>query len=235
MDDLLAEAREAGVERVVTIGVGRESSERAVALSEQHEGVFCAVGIPPHDAGGYTPADDAWIAELGAHPRCVAVGECGLDFFREHAAPEAQRRAFEAQIGIARELGKPVVIHSRDAEQETLDILAREAAGHPVVLHCFSMPERLDEVAERGYWTSFAGQVTYRSAADLQDAARRAPLERLLVETDSPYLSPVPRRGRPNRPANVAHTLAFVAGLRGMAVEELDRITTANTERVFAL
>ncbi|MGI9538588.1 MAG: TatD family hydrolase [Miltoncostaeaceae bacterium] len=235
MPELLADAREAGVDRVVTIGVGRESSERAIALSEEHEGVYCAVGIHPHDSDGYTPADDAWIAELGAHPRCVAVGECGLDFFREHSAPEAQRRAFEAQIGIARQLGKPVVIHSREAEQETLDILEREAGGHPVVLHCFSMPARLDEVAERGYWTSFAGQVTYRSAADLQEAARRAPAERLLVETDSPYLSPVPRRGRPNQPSHVAHTLAFIAGLRGETVESLDATTTANTERVFAL
>jgi len=163
----------------------------------------------------------------------VAVGECGLDFHRDHARPEAQRRAFGSQIGIARDVGLPLVIHTRDAADETLGILAAEADGHPVVLHCFSMPERLEEVAERGYLLSFAGQVTYKNAADLQSAARRAPADRLLVETDSPYLAPVPRRGRPNRPANVAHTLRFLATLRGVGAEDLDDLTTANAARVF--
>ena len=163
----------------------------------------------------------------------VAIGECGLDYHREGAAREAQARAFAAQIGLARDAGLPVVVHTRDAEDDTLDLLEREAAGHPVVLHCFSMPGRAAQVAERGYYTSFAGQLTFPKARDLQDAARGLPDAGLLVETDAPYLAPVPRRGRPNRPANVAHTLRFLAGLRATAPEALDALTTANARRVF--
>jgi TatD DNase family protein len=231
----VAEARAAGVERIVTIGVGRESAERAVALCEDHPEVRAAVGVHPHDADGWTPADEAWIRELAGHPSVVAVGECGLDYhYPDGAAPGAQRRAFSAQIGLAREAGLPLVVHTRDAAGETLAMLAAEADGHPVVMHCFSMPERLDEVAERGYMLGFAGQVTYPGADGLQRAAAAAPEPLVLVETDSPYLSPVPRRGRPNRPANVAHTLGFVAGLRGVSKEELDELTTRNAARVFA-
>jgi TatD DNase family protein len=222
------------VERVVTIGVGRASSERAIALAEEHpDQVSATVGVHPHDADAFTAADEAWLAELAAHPRVVAVGECGLDHYREHASPAAQRRAFSAQIGIAREVGKPLVIHTREAAQETLDMLAAEAGDHPVILHCFSLPERLAEVAERGYLLSFAGQVTFPRALELQAAARDAPDELVMVETDSPYLTPVPRRGRPNRPANVAHTLRFVAALRRVAEGDLDALTTRNAARVF--
>ena len=229
----MAEAAAAGVERIVTIGVGRASSERAVALAEGHSEVYAAVGVHPNDADSYTEADLAWIRDLGSHPRVVAVGECGLDHFRDTASPEAQRRAFSAQIGVARELGLPLVIHTRDAARETLDVLADEAGAHPVVLHCFSLPEHLDEVVERGYMLSFAGPVTFPKSVELQRAAREAPADRILVETDSPYLAPVPRRGRPNRPANVAHTLRFVAELRGVSEAELDDLTTANAARVF--
>ena len=229
----MAEAAAAGVERIVTIGTGRRSSEEAVALAEEHAGVFAAVGVHPHDADGYRPGDDAWIRDLAGHPKVVAIGECGLDFFRDHSSPQGQRRAFVAQIGLARETGLPVVIHTRDAAEETLAALQREAEGLTVVLHCFSLSDHVEEVVERGYVTSFAGQVTYPKATGLQAAARHVPLDRLLVETDAPYLAPVPRRGRPNRPANVAHTLRFVAALRGVAAEVLDAATTANAERVF--
>lgn len=215
--------------------MGRESAERAVALADRHQGVFCAVGVHPHDADGYTPADDRWMRDLAAHPKTVAVGECGLDFYRDHSAPAAQRRAFSAQIALAREVGLPLVIHSREATADTLATLESEAEDHPVVLHCFSMPDRVAEVAQRGYWTSFAGQLTYRRAEDLQAAARELPAERLLVETDSPYLAPVPRRGRPNRPVNVLHTLEFLAGLRDVEAREMDDLTTGNAERVFGL
>ena len=230
----MEEARAAGVERIVTIGVGRASSEGAVALAEAHDGVYAAVGVHPHDADGFTDDDIAWIRALGAHPKVVAVGECGLDYFRERARPEAQRRAFSAQIGVARDAGLPLVIHTREAADDTLAILASEAEGHPVVLHCFSLPDRLDEVVERGYMLSFAGQVTFPRALELQRAARDAPDHLLLVETDSPYLTPVPRRGRPNRPANVAHTLRFVAQMRGASEADLDALTTANAARTFA-
>jgi TatD DNase family protein len=229
----VAEAAAAGVERIVAIGVGRASSERAVALSREHPGVRAAVGVHPNDADGFREADLAWLAELAALPEVVAIGECGLDFHRDHARPDSQRRAFSAQIGLAREVGLPLVIHTRDAARETLDVLAAEADGHPVVLHCFSLTDHLDEVVERGYMLSLAGPVTFPGSAGLQDTARRIPGDLLLLETDSPYLAPVPRRGRPNRPANVAHTLRFVAGLRGVPEEELDALTSANAARVF--
>jgi TatD DNase family protein len=233
VDDLISDAAAAGVENVVTIGVGRESSERAVELAEGHPEVFAAVGVHPHDADGFGPDDDAWIRRLARHPRVVAVGECGLDFFRDHSSPVSQEAAFRAQIAIARDAGLPLVIHTRDAARATLDILAAEAEGLTVVLHCFSLVDEVDEVIERGYFTSLAGRLTYPKATDLHTAARRLPGDRLMVETDSPYLTPVPQRGRPNRPANVAHTLRFLAQLRGADVSEMDRLTSQNTRRAF--
>ncbi len=231
--DLVEEAVEAGVERLVTIGCGRASSERAIELADEFEQVYAAIGVHPHDADHFTRRDEEWIGGLADHPKVVAIGECGLDYFRDNAMREAQMRAFVTQIGLARELGLPLVIHTREADDDTLTVLAREAEGTPVILHCFSMVKRIDEVVERGYYTSFAGQLTYPSATDLQDAARQIPPEHLLVETDAPYLAPVPRRGKPNRPANVAHTLRFLAALRGEEPEDLDATTTANAARVF--
>ncbi len=164
----------------------------------------------------------------------MAIGETGLDFYRETVPPAAdQRRAFAAQMELARETGKPLVIHTRAAEEETLAQLADEAQGVSVVMHCFSMPERLDECVGRGYAISFAGNVTYKSAADLAQAARRVPAELLLVETDAPYLSPQPVRKQRNEPAFVAHTAAFLAELRGVDVDELDATLTRNAARVF--
>jgi len=221
------------VERIVTIGMGRDSAARAVSLTRDHEGVFAAVGVHPHDASGFADADLDWMRTLAAEPKVVAIGECGLDYHHDHSPRDAQARAFVAQIGLAREVGLPLVIHTRDAAADTLELLARHAGDHPVILHCFSIPEHLDEVVRRGYMLSFAGPVTYNRSHELQRAAAAAPSDRLLVETDSPYLAPVPRRGRPNRPANVAHTLRFIAGLRDMPVEELDRLTSANAARVF--
>lgn len=233
VEDLLAEAAAQGVERIVTIGVGEESSARAVRLAEEHPQVFAAVGVHPHDADDFGSDDDAWIRRLAAHRRVVAVGECGLDFFREHSSPDRQEAAFRAQIAIARDAALPLVIHTREAARRTLDILGEDAADLTVVLHCFSLEDDVDEVVERGYYTSMAGQLTYPKATDLQQAARRLSADRLLVETDSPYLAPVPRRGRPNRPANVAHTLRFLADLRGVSHEEMDRVTVENTRRAF--
>jgi TatD DNase family protein len=221
------------VERIVAIGVGRESSESAISLAQAHPGVHATVGVHPNDADGFTDADIGWMRDLATRPEVVAVGECGLDYFRDHARPENQRRAFSAQISLAREVGLPLVIHTREAADDTLGMLADEAAGLTVVLHCFSLPERLAEVVERGYLLSFAGPVTFPRSAALQRAAHDVPGHLLMVETDSPYLAPVPRRGRPNRPANVAHTLRFIAGLRGVTEEELDELTSANAARTF--
>ena len=202
-------------------------------LAEAHAEVYAAVGVHPNDADGFTDDDVAWMRDLAAHPRVVAIGECGLDYHRDHARPANQRRAFSAQIALARDAGLPLVIHTRDAADDTLAMLAAEAGGHPVVLHCFSLPDRLDEVVERGYVLSYAGPVTFPRSIELQRAARDTPAHLLMVETDSPYLAPVPRRGRPNRPANVAHTLRFIAGLRDVTEEDLDELTSANAARVF--
>jgi TatD DNase family protein len=164
----------------------------------------------------------------------VAIGETGLDFYRDLAPRADQERAFAAQIALARETGKPLVIHTRAAEDATLDQLAGEADGLSVVIHCFSMPERLDECLERGYAVSFAGNVTYKNAADLAQAARRVPEDRLLVETDAPYLTPQAVRGERNQPAFVAHTVAFLAELRGVSVGELGAMVERNAARIFS-
>lgn len=231
-EELIAEAAAVGVERIVAIGTGRESSERTIEIARRHAGVSAVIGTHPHDADGYSRDDDAWISALGEDPEVVAIGECGLDYFRDLSDRAAQRRAFSAQIGIARDLGLPVVVHSRAAEDDTLAVLRSEAAGHPVVLHCFGMPGRIDEVLAEGWMVSFAGNVTFAKADDLRAAARLVPEERLVVETDAPYLTPVPKRGSPNRPAYVRHTLDALAAVRGVDPAELARATTANANRV---
>lgn len=191
------------------------------------------IGVHPHDADRFGPDDEAWIRDLGADPEVVGIGECGLDYFRELSDRGAQRRAFSAQIGIARDLGLPIVIHSREAADDTIEVLRTEAAGHPVILHCFGMPAKIDDVLAEGWNVSFAGNVTFKKADELRTAARLVPEDRLLVETDSPYLAPVPMRGKPNRPAYVGHTLDAIAQVRGVDPAELARITTANAHRVF--
>ncbi len=195
--------------------------------------MFAAIGRHPNAARGFDDADLGELQALAAHERCVAIGETGLDFYRDETPPEDQRRAFSAQIELARATGKPLVIHSRAASVETLDQLGAEAEGVSVVMHCFSMPEQLDECVSRGYAISFAGNVTYKSAEDLADAARRAPEELLLVETDAPYLTPQAVRKERNQPAFVAHTLEFVAALRGVGADALGASVEANGARIF--
>jgi len=232
--ELVSAAAAAGVTRILTVGIDGAASRAALATAEDFPQVYAAVGRHPNAASGFDDADLAELAALAAHERCAAIGESGLDFYRDGAPREDQRRAFAAQIQLARESELPLIIHCRDAEDETLAQLAAEADGISVVMHCFSMPDRLEECVERGYALSFAGNVTYRSAADLAAAAARAPEDLLLVETDAPYLAPVPERGHPNQPAFVAHTLAFIAGLRGVTPEELGETVTRNAARVFA-
>jgi TatD DNase family protein len=232
--ELVERAVAAGVKKVLTVGTDGASCRRALAAAEAFPQVWAAVGRHPNHAKGFDDADLAELKALAAHPRCVAVGETGLDFYREYAPREDQARAFAAQIELARELGKPLVIHSRAAEPETLAQLAAEAQGVSVVMHCFSMPERLEECLERGYAISFAGNVTYKSAGDLAQAARGVPDEQLLVETDAPYLTPQPVRKHRNEPAFVVHTAAFVAELRGVSLAELDATVEHNAARLLA-
>jgi TatD DNase family protein len=219
---------------MLTVGTDGASCRAALATAEDFPQVFAAVGRHPTAAKGFDDADLAELRALAAHERCVAIGETGLDFYRDSAPPEAdQERAFAAQIALARETGKPLVIHTRAAEEQTLQQLDAEADGVSVIMHCFSMPERLEECLERGYEISFAGNVTYPSAADLADAASKVPEDRLLVETDAPYLTPQAVRRERNQPAFVAHTLAFLAELRGVEPQELGRAVEANAARIF--
>ena len=230
----LVEAAElAGVRRMLTVGIDGASSRDALAAAEAFPQVYAAVGRHPNAAKGFDDADLAELRALAAHERCMAIGETGLDFYREDAPPADQERAFAAQIALARETGKPLVIHSRAADEQTLAQLGAEASGVSVVMHCFSMPDHLDECVGRGYAISFAGNVTYKSAAALADAARRTPEDCLLIETDAPYLTPQAVRKERNQPAFVAHTLAFLAQLRDVSVEELGASVERNAARVF--
>ena len=231
--ELVAEAEAAGVSRMLTIGTRPASWRAALAAAEDFPQVWAAVGSHPNEATGFDDGDLAELRALAAHERCLAIGETGLDFYRDGAPRSDQERAFAAHIGLARETGLPVIVHSRGATDETLAQLAAEAEGCEVVIHCFSMPERLEECLDLGFMISFAGNVTYKGSAGLATAAREVPPERLLVETDAPYLTPQVVRKHRNRPAFVVHTAAFVAEQRGVALAELDGIVERNAARVF--
>jgi TatD DNase family protein len=231
--ELVGSARAAGVERMATVGTDGASIRHALTAAQDHDEIVAIVGRHPHETTGFDELALEEIERAAAHPRARAIGETGLDYYRDHAPRGDQRRAFEAQLELAARAGLPVVIHTRAAEDDTFALLREHSGSLPaVILHCFSAPDRLEESVERGYLCSFAGNVTYPKASDLQAAARELPSELLLVETDSPYLAPQPVRGKPNEPANVAHTARFVAELRGIEYEELERIVEANAERV---
>ena len=231
--ELVAAARAAGVTRIATVGMDGPSIERSLQIAREHEEVVAIVGRHPNLAEGFTDADLAEIERAAADPRARAIGETGLDYYRDRAPREDQRRAFEAQIDLAARTGLPLVIHTREAEEDTFAMLRERAGELTVVLHCFSAPSRLEECVERGYYCSFAGNVTYPKAEALQAAARELPEELLLVETDAPYLAPQPVRGKPNEPANVVHTARFAAELRGMEYEALERVVERNAARLF--
>ena len=229
--DVVARARAAGVGRILTVGTSVDGSRAALALAEGHDEVFAILGIHPHEAAHANGVDE--LRPLLGHERAVAVGETGLDFYRDYAPRDRQRELFERHLELARELRKPVVVHNRAADTEVLAELAR--FDGVVVLHCFSYPGALRTALERGYYVSFAGNVTYKNAADLRVAATQVPADRLLTETDSPYLSPQPVRGKPNEPANVVHTLSALADVRGDDVGELEAQIDANAARAFGL
>jgi TatD DNase family protein len=232
--ELVKRAVAAGVRRIATVGMDAAGIERALETAHEHEEVVAIVGRHPHNAAGFGDADAEAIEHAAGDPRARAIGETGLDYFRDRAPRDDQRRAFESQIDVARRTGLPLVIHTREAEEDTFDILRDRAGGLTVILHCFSAPGRIDECVERGYLCSFAGNVTYPKAIELQAAARDLPDELLLVETDSPYLSPQPVRGKPNEPANVVLTAKHVAQLREVSYEELERVVDANAARALS-
>jgi TatD DNase family protein len=239
---LVEAARAAGVERILTVGLDEGSNREALELTAAHEEVAACVGRHPNSASGFDDDAAAAIEELAAGEKVAAIGETGLDFYRDHASREDQRRAFAAQIEIARRVGKPLVIHVRDgsgpgddAVSEVFETLATDAAGVAVILHCFSAPsDRVAEAAGHGWHCSFAGNLTFPKAESLREAAAAVPDELLLVETDSPFLAPQPVRGKPNQPANVVATATTLAEIRGVPYESLERLIEGNAARLFA-
>ena len=237
----MSAAAAAGVRRILTVGLGEDSNPSAVEAARTHEEVFAAVGRHPNSAAGFDDEAAASLSELAGRPEVVAVGETGLDFYRDGSPRDEQRRAFSAQIEIARSVAKPLVVHIRngdgaddDAVAEAFGTLAVEAAGVEVILHCFSAPaERVAEASANGWLCSFAGNVTYPKAEELREAARHVPDALLLVETDSPFLAPQPMRGKPNQPANVVATAETLAEVRGIAYADLDGLVEENAARAF--
>lgn len=228
----VAAATAAGVGRLLTVGTDLESSATALANAERHRSVWAAVGLHPNSADRFDDDILAELTRLAEHPRCVAIGETGLDYYREGAPPDVQASAFRAHVALARRTSKPLIVHTRAADQDTLDLLAEHAAGVEVLLHCFSMPARLAECVERGYWISFAGNVTYPRNRDLAAAAAHVPLDKLLLETDAPYLTPQVVRKERNQPAFVVHTAAFVADARGLEYVALEAAVEDNARRL---
>ncbi len=230
---LVERAQAVGVTRIITIGTGIDSCRAALALAEENDGVYAALGVDPHRAASPDAERLDELRELLGHPKVVAVGETGLDTVRRFATPEDQLRLFEAQLALADEVSLPVVIHSREAAEETAAALAPFEGT--VILHCFSSPGLLPAALERGYYVSFAGNATYAKAADLREAAAAVPEDRILVETDSPYLSPQAVRGRPNEPAHLVHTIASLAEVRREEPGTLAERTHANAAAAFHL
>jgi TatD DNase family protein len=228
---VLERARAAGVDRVLVVATSVDQAPDALALAEAHDGVYACLGVHPHEAGA--PGDLGALRRLLGHERAVAVGETGLDYFRDYAPRDAQRQLLQVELELASELGKPVVIHTRAANHDTLAAL-RDFDG-TVVLHCFSSPPLLATALERSWYVSFAGNVTYPKAPELREAAGRVPRERILAETDSPYLSPQPVRGKRNEPAYVVHTLEALAAARQEDAADLAAQIDANASAAFGL
>jgi TatD DNase family protein len=232
-DDVIKRARKAGLEALLAIGSDFEGNKGAVALAEEHDDIFAVVGMHPHDAKDFTPEVFNQIKIWSAHRKVVAIGEIGLDYHYDYSPREIQRAVFRQQLDFAKEMGLPVVIHSREAKEDTLGVL-KDSGIEQGVMHCFSGDRDMAEKALAiGLYFSFAGPVTFKNASGLREIAKIIPDERLLVETDAPFLAPVPLRGKRNEPAFVVHTARFLAELRGVSLEDIDRITTLNAKRLF--
>lgn len=236
LDDLLGRAAAAGVGMMVSIGTRISQFDKVRAVAERYENVYCTVGVHPHEAaeeGGIGTAD---LIALARHPKVIGFGETGLDYFYDHSPREQQQTAFRSHIAAARETGLPVIVHTRDADDDTAAILSEEAAigPFPGLIHCFSSTRQLAEKAVGlGLYISLSGILTFNKAEELRLTVRDLPLERLLVETDAPYLAPVPKRGKRNEPAFVAHTAAKLAELKGLELDTLATVTTENFLRLF--
>ena len=232
-DAAVARARDAGVTRILTVGTDVDGCRRALELADAHDDVYAILGIHPHAANDATEADVAEVRALLDHPKAVGAGEMGLDWFRDYAPRDRQLALFDRMLDVAAATGKPAVIHTRAADTDTLAALERHDG--PVVLHCFSSPHLLPAALERGWYVSFAGNVSFPKAVDLRLAAGRVPADRLLIETDCPYLAPQPVRGKRNEPAYVVHTLAALADARREDPRELEEQTDRNAAACFGL
>ena len=231
--EVIARAEAAGVSRIVAVATTLAGAREALAFADAYEGVFACLGIHPHEAGGTEAQHVPEIRALLEHRKAVAVGETGLDYFRDYAPHGAQQELFDALLAVAQDTGKPVVIHTRAADDDTLARLVEHRG--PVILHCFSSPALLEPALEHGWYVSFAGNVTYKNAYELRAASRRVPAARILAETDSPYLAPQAVRGRRNEPAYVQHTVAALAEARAVSPSELAEQIDANAAAVFSL
>ncbi|MEA3037542.1 MAG: TatD DNase family protein [Sphingomonadales bacterium] len=234
---VLERARAAGVEAMLNISTRRSEWDAVIGVAEREPDVWASVGIHPHEADGHPEVDSALLVERAAHPRVVGIGESGLDYYYDHSDRARQRSSFRAHIAAARETGLPIIVHTRDAEEDTAAILEEEMGKGTFrgVIHCFTASADFAERAlALGLYISLSGIVTFKNARDLQETAKTIPLEKLLIETDSPFLAPVPHRGRPCEPAFVADTARFLAGLLGLPVETLAGRTAANFRALFA-
>ena len=237
IDDVLARAQAADIKTIITIGVKLSTADQPKALADAYENVWCSVGIHPHEAENEPLSCDLdAIREAADHPKVVAIGEAGLDYFYDNAPRQRQADSLRAQITVARELDVPIIIHARDADDDMAAILEDEyqKGAYRGVLHCFSSGAELARRALAiGFYVSFSGIVTFKSASEIQEVAKSVPLDRILVETDAPFLAPVPMRGKKNEPAFARHTAEFLAELRGVTVERLAEQTTDNALRLF--
>ncbi len=236
LNSVVERARSAGIERMITIGTKVTKAPRVVEIAERYEDVFFTVGTHPHEAASEGADDFAAMRKIAGHPKCVGIGEAGLDYYYNYAPSDVAKRVFRGQIALARELGLPLVIHARDADDDIADILTDEMGQGRFValLHCFTASRKLAETAiGLGLSISFSGVVTFKKSDDLRAIARDVPLDRILVETDAPYLAPIPHRGRRNEPAFVVATAGVVAEARGLEPEALAAATRANTLNVF--
>ena len=238
LDQVLERAAEAGVNRCITVGTTIPDIEAAIALAQRHPAIRVAAGFHPHEAAKVTPADLDRLTELLKSPEIAAIGEMGLDYHYDFSDRKSQQRIFESQLAVAENLPLPIVIHCRQAHQDTVQTLSSAGMnGRPVVFHCFTgTVQEAAEIADHGWRLSFTGVVTFKNAQDVQTVAKNYPADQLMIETDSPYLSPMPvRHVRPNEPAFVAHTLRFLADLRGDDVDELAAKTAENTSEFYRL
>lgn len=236
-DAVLRRAKENGVERMLTICTRVTKFDQVLAIAAAHDNISCTVGIHPHEAEHEPDVDVAKLVELAKHPKVVGIGEAGLDYFYDKSPRERQQQVFATHIEAARVSGLPIVVHSRDADEDSVRLLQEGAkkGGLTGVIHCFTSTQYLADAAlEMGFYISLSGIVTFKNAFALRDVARTIPLDRLLVETDSPYLAPIPMRGKRNEPAFVKHTASYVADFLGLSLADLAAKTTANFDRLFA-